>query len=99
MRRALREGYDLGRSETPVVPIVIGDQFRAVQAWRTLFDAGIYTNVALPPAVPSRGSLLRTSYMATHTEQQLDRVLAAFRSVKHKILGRARPSAAVPVAT
>lgn len=90
MRQVLREeGYDLGASDTPVVPLIIGDQFRSVQAWRHLFDAGIYTNVALPPAVPAHRSLLRTSYMATHTESQLERVRTTLIALKDKILSRA----------
>jgi 7-keto-8-aminopelargonate synthetase-like enzyme len=87
MRRALRrEGYDLGASQTPVVPIVIGDQFRTVQAWRRLFDAGVYTNAALPPAVPSRRALLRTSYMATHSDEALAEAVRVFRRLKDRIL-------------
>jgi 7-keto-8-aminopelargonate synthetase-like enzyme len=78
-------GYNTGNSQTPIIPIVIGDQFKAMQAWDTLFKAGIYTNVALPPAVPSHASLLRTSYMATHTDAQVERVVAAFRQLKDKI--------------
>lgn len=75
-------GFNTGNSQTPIIPIIIGDQFKAMQAWDTLFKAGIYTNVALPPAVPSQASLLRTSYMATHTDAQVERVLAAFRHLK-----------------
>jgi 8-amino-7-oxononanoate synthase len=78
-------GYNTGNSQTPIIPIVIGDQFKAMQAWDTLFKAGIYTNVALPPAVPSQTSLLRRSYMATHTDAQVERVLAAFRQLKNKL--------------
>ena len=79
-------GYDTGGSQSPIVPIIIGNEFRALQAWSRLFKAGIYTNVALPPAVYSRRSLLRTSYMATHTDSQLERVLAEFREARTMIL-------------
>ena len=85
--------YDTGESRTPIVPIVIGDEFRALQAWHMLFKAGIYTNVVLPPAVYSRRSLLRTSYMATHTDEQMEKVLKGFGDArklltKHKTRGR-----------
>jgi 8-amino-7-oxononanoate synthase len=60
---------------TPVVPVVVGDDWQAVLLWKALFDAGVYTNVAIHPAVPPGGALLRTSLMATHTSDQLDRAL------------------------
>jgi 8-amino-7-oxononanoate synthase len=60
---------------TPVVPVVVGDDWQAVLLWKALFDAGVYTNVAIHPAVPPGGALLRTSLMATHEREQLDRAL------------------------
>jgi len=55
-------GYNVGGSETPIVPIMIGDQLKAIKMWRALFEAGVYTNFAVPPAVPAGKALLRTSY-------------------------------------
>jgi 8-amino-7-oxononanoate synthase len=75
-------GYNIGETETPIIPIIIGDMMKALEAWKIFFEAGIYTNVALPPSVPPELSLLRTSYMATHTDEQVDRVLEVFRKVK-----------------
>jgi 8-amino-7-oxononanoate synthase len=75
-------GYNIGQTETPIIPIIIGDMMDALKAWKILFEAGIYTNVALPPSVPQDQSLLRTSYMATHTDEQVDRVLGVFKKVK-----------------
>jgi len=75
-------GYNLGESETPIIPIVIGDSMKALEAWKIFFEAGIYTNLALPPSVPADMALLRTSYMATHTDEQIDRVLEVFHKVK-----------------
>jgi 8-amino-7-oxononanoate synthase len=69
---------------TPIVPAVVGDDWKAVLLWRALYDAGVYVNVALHPAVPPAGALLRTSVMATHDRATLDRALAAFASVKTK---------------
>jgi 8-amino-7-oxononanoate synthase len=75
-------GYNIGETETPIIPIIIGDMMKALEAWKVFFEAGIYTNVALPPSVPPELSLLRTSYMATHTDEQVDRVLEVFHRVK-----------------
>jgi 8-amino-7-oxononanoate synthase len=60
---------------TPVVPVMVGDDWQAVLLWKALFDAGVYTNVAIHPAVPPGGALLRTSLMATHERAHLDRAL------------------------
>ncbi len=60
---------------TPVVPVIVGDDWQAVLLWKALFDAGVYTNVAIHPAVPPGGALLRTSLMATHERKHLDRAL------------------------
>jgi 8-amino-7-oxononanoate synthase len=83
MRTELRAmGYNIGETQTPIIPIIIGDMMKTMEAWKVFYEAGIYTNVALPPAVPPELALLRTSYMATHTDTQLDRVLEVFKKVK-----------------
>jgi 8-amino-7-oxononanoate synthase len=66
---------------TPVVPVVVGEDWQAVLLWKALFDAGVYTNVAIHPAVPPSGALLRTSLMATHERDHLDRALDVFARV------------------
>jgi 8-amino-7-oxononanoate synthase len=66
---------------TPIVPVVVGDDWKAVLLWRALYDAGVFVNVALHPAVPPAGALLRTSVMATHDRETLDRALERFASV------------------
>jgi 8-amino-7-oxononanoate synthase len=71
-----------GGRMTPIVPVIVGDDWKAVLLWRALFDAGVYVNVALHPAVPPAGALLRTSVMATHDRPTLDRALEAFASVR-----------------
>jgi 8-amino-7-oxononanoate synthase len=85
MRREFkRMGFDTSTSETPVIPIVIGDDMKTFIFWKALFDAGIYTNAVISPAVPSNSSRLRTSYIATHTQDQLDYVLEKFYQIgKH----------------
>jgi 8-amino-7-oxononanoate synthase len=66
---------------TPVVPVLVGDDWQAVLLWKALFDRGVYTNVAIHPAVPPGGALLRTSLMATHERDQLDRALNTISEV------------------
>jgi len=79
---AMPDGSDL---LTPIVPITIGDDWRAVLFWKALYDDGVYTNVALYPAVARGEALLRTSVMATHEREHLDRALAAFERVRDRI--------------
>ncbi len=71
-------GYDTGKSETPIIPIVIGDAAKTYAMCRLLFDEGVFVNPIVSPAVPPGRELLRTSFMATHTDSQLDQVLSAF---------------------
>jgi 8-amino-7-oxononanoate synthase len=67
---------------TPVVPVVVGDDWKAVFLWKSLYEAGVFVNAAIPPAVPVAGALLRTSVMATHDRPTLDRALTIFADVK-----------------
>jgi len=86
MREGLRDiGYDIGQSNSPIIPVIIRDQFRTILAWRALIDEGVYTNPVIPPGVPPNLSLLRTSYMATHTRDHLDRALTAFRAIGERL--------------
>ena len=86
MRSGYRQmGFNVGSSETPIVPVIIGDDAGTFMAWKTLYEAGVYTNPVISPAVPPGSALLRTSYMATHTDEQLDRVLATFGQVGREL--------------
>jgi len=78
----VREGADTPRIVTPIVPILVGDDWKAALLWRTLYDGGVFVNTALHPAVPPGGALLRTSVMATHDEATIDRALDVFAQVK-----------------
>ena len=78
-------GFDTGDSITPIVPVVIGEMETTFAFWKRLFEEGVFTNPVVPPAVPDHGCLIRTSYMATHTEEHLDRVLSAFRTVGREL--------------
>jgi 8-amino-7-oxononanoate synthase len=96
--RYLREGFrelglkviepgtlpDGSEATTPVVPVVVGEDWQAVLLWKALFEAGVYTNVAVHPAVPPGGALLRTSLMATHEREHLDRALAIIGEVTER---------------
>jgi len=86
MRKGLKElGYDVGNSNTPIIPIMIHDMYRTGLAWMALIDAGVYTNPVIPPGVPPNMSLLRTSYMATHEHEHLDRALEGFKIVGNNL--------------
>jgi 7-keto-8-aminopelargonate synthetase-like enzyme len=77
-------GYNVGESVTPIIPVMIGNEMHTVFMWQSLFKNGLYTNPVLPPAVPSSKSLLRTSYMATHTDEQIETILDVFEKVGHE---------------
>ncbi len=74
-------GFEIGPSETPIIPIIVGADETAFKMVMALQEEGVFANVAVSPAVPPGKALIRTSYMATHTEAQLDRVLEAFEKV------------------
>jgi len=74
-------GFNTLGSTTPIIPILIGDTMKTILTWKMLFDSGVFVNPVLNPAVPAGQELLRTSYMATHTDQQLEEVLGIFEKV------------------
>lgn len=91
MRTELRKlGFNVWTSQTPIIPVVIGGMNECFSFWKDLFEEGVYVNAVVPPGVPAGQSLVRTSYMATHTNEQLDRILDAFRNVgiKHGIIDK-----------
>ncbi len=82
IRNGLRSlGFDIGHSVSPIVPIIIGDDDMTFKATRRLFEEGVYVNSVVSPATPPGRQLLRTSYMATHTDEQLDFVLGKYEKV------------------
>jgi 8-amino-7-oxononanoate synthase len=79
---ALRSlGFDVGETQTPIIPVVIGELVRTLQLWRALFDEGVFTHPIVPPAVPPTSCRLRVSMSAEHSDEQVDRVLDAFERV------------------
>ena len=65
-------GFNVGTAETPVVPLVIGNNEKTFMFWKSLFERGVYVNPVISPAVPPRRSLIRTSYMSIHNDDELD---------------------------
>jgi 8-amino-7-oxononanoate synthase len=102
LHRGLRElGFHVGEPTrmpdgsdllTPIVPVTIGHDWRAALLWKALYDEGVYTNVALHPAVPPGRALLRTSVMATHERRHLDQALEAFERARASLPGEFEPA-------
>jgi hypothetical protein len=92
-------GFDTGVSVTPVVPVLIGDQVKCFRFWRALHEAGVFANPVTAPAVEPGHALIRTSYMATHTDAQLDQVLDTFERIGKKmgVIPETRPTVYTPV--
>ena len=86
MQRGLEDlGYNIGNSQTPIIPVIIGDLDPMILTWRLLLERGVYTNPVIPPAVQPNQTMLRTSYMATHTDEQLDCVLEVFAQTGRQV--------------
>jgi len=86
MRKELsRLGFDIGKSVSPIIPIMVRDDMRTIFAWKILFDTGVFVNPVISPAVPEGSQLLRTSYMATHTQDQLNRVLELYAQMGKQV--------------
>ncbi|MCK5154272.1 MAG: aminotransferase class I/II-fold pyridoxal phosphate-dependent enzyme, partial [Spirochaetales bacterium] len=68
-------GFDTGSTTTPIVPLVIGNNEKAFIFWKTLFEKGVYVNPVITPAVPPNRAMIRTSYMSTHTDAELNQIL------------------------
>lgn len=89
MREGFRElGFNVWTSQTPIIPVVVGDMRTCFEFWRDLLEEGVFVNAVIPPAVPRGQALMRTSYMATHTDEELGFILEAFRRVglKHGVI-------------
>ncbi|MBI5778869.1 MAG: pyridoxal phosphate-dependent aminotransferase family protein [Planctomycetes bacterium] len=82
MHREYRKlGFNIGPTQTPIVPLILGEDMVTFGFWKQLFERGIFSNPVISPAVPPDGALIRTSYMATHTDKELDKVLEVCQSV------------------
>ncbi|HLO25868.1 MAG TPA: pyridoxal phosphate-dependent aminotransferase family protein [Geobacteraceae bacterium] len=85
MKAFTQMGYDTGHAETPIIPLVMGGMERAFMMWKTLNDDGVFANPVVPPATTPGRCLIRTSYMATHTDEMLDRVLGVIEKAGRKL--------------
>jgi 7-keto-8-aminopelargonate synthetase-like enzyme len=74
-----------GTLASPIVPVIVGDQDRMLRLWRTLFDCGLFTNAVTQPAVPPGLDLIRTSYIASHTDEQIEHVLERFAEAGRRV--------------
>ena len=85
-------GFHTFPGESAIVPVIIGDEMKAIKFWRSLYDAGVFVNVFITPAVPPGMQMLRTSYMSTHEDEHLDKILDMFEQIGKKlgVLGGAR---------
>lgn len=91
MREGFRNiGFNVWTSQTPIIPVVVGNMRTCFEFWRDLLEEGVFVNAVVPPAVPQGQSIMRTSYMATHTDDELDFILDAFArvGVKHGVIER-----------
>jgi 8-amino-7-oxononanoate synthase len=89
LRDGLRAaGFDIGVTETPIVPITVGDERKTVSLWKDLLANGLYTNAVIFPAVPRGGAILRTSCMATHNAEQIESAVGLLTELgrKHKLI-------------
>jgi 8-amino-7-oxononanoate synthase len=86
MMKAFKQmGFDTGATETPIVPLLMGEMDRAFMMWKILSEEGVFVNPVVPPATQPGRCLIRTSYMATHTDEMLDRVLVILEKAGKKL--------------
>ncbi len=91
MKRFKAMGLNTGETQTPIIPVIIGDNEKTFMLWRLLYDNGLFTNPVVSPAVPPKRSLLRVVVTATHTKEQLDRALDIFETCFKKVMKK-KPS-------
>lgn len=94
MKRFKDMGLNTGETQTPIIPVIIGDNEKTFTLWRMLYDHGLFTNPVVSPAVPPKRAMLRVVATATHTREQLDRALDIFETCTKKVLKK-KPAAAL----
>jgi 8-amino-7-oxononanoate synthase len=86
MRNGLKDlGFNVLEGRTAIVPVIVGDDMIAFKMWRMLYDAGVFVNVFISPGVPPGRQMMRTSYMATHEDEHLDKILDIFEDTGKKL--------------
>ncbi|MEK7670925.1 MAG: aminotransferase class I/II-fold pyridoxal phosphate-dependent enzyme, partial [Bacteroidota bacterium] len=86
MRKGFKDmGFTVIDGQTGIVPVIIGDDLNTFVFWRALFDAGVFVNAFISPGVPQGMQMLRTSYMATHEDRHLDKILDTFGTIGKRL--------------
>lgn len=86
VRRSLQKsGFNVVKSPTAIVPVIVGEVETALVFWKKLYDKGVFVNAFIPPGVPINMSMMRTSYMATHQDEHLDRIVEVFNEVGQEL--------------
>ncbi|MBC5636228.1 aminotransferase class I/II-fold pyridoxal phosphate-dependent enzyme [Ornithinibacillus sp. BX22] len=87
LRDGLRSlGYNVPDGVVPIIPIILGDDMQVFKTWGELMEHGVYTNVAVSPAVPEGQQMIRIRLMSTHEEEHIDQILNAFSNIKNQVL-------------
>jgi len=86
LERFKKMGCNTGHTQTPIIPILIGDNEKTFMLWKALFENGIFTNPVISPAVPPKRTLMRVVVTASHTKEHLDRALNIFENYYKKII-------------
>ena len=73
-----KAGFDIGKTQTPIVPVFVGEMDTCFKMWRATLDGGIFTTPVIPPAVPPNRCMMRVTLMATHTDEQIDKIIEVF---------------------
>ncbi|MBS1902117.1 MAG: aminotransferase class I/II-fold pyridoxal phosphate-dependent enzyme [Bacteroidetes bacterium] len=86
MRRNFKQmGFKIIENQSAIVPVIVGDDIKAFVFWRKLFDAGVFVNAFISPGVPEGNQMMRTSYMAVHEREHLDRILELFKEIGEEV--------------
>lgn len=81
----LEAGFNIIKGRTAIVPVIVGDDARAFQMWKRLYEEGVFVNVFISPGVPQGRQMMRTSYMSTHENEHLDFIIDTFSKVGKEI--------------
>ena len=91
-KRFVDNGFHILENESAIIPVIVGDDMRAIYTWRKLYDAGVFVNAFIPPGVPPNMSMMRTSYMSTHKKEHLDEIIDVFTNIGQELGYLSKPS-------
>ncbi len=81
----MENGFHIFENESAIIPVIVGDDMRAMYTWRKLYDNGVFVNAFVPPGVPPNMSMMRTSYMSTHKKEHLDEIIDIFTKIGNEL--------------